>query len=624
LTRGARERVLPSMLGVGARGLVVSLVLCSAALFQACGGSSENEPAKTDGGKDAGADALPDAPPDAKSDAPTDAPGDSPAIQPGLGEACDGLDGNPDGCPTGLNCYLGTDPGDDPERWPEGYCTKSCTSSSQCAAWGGVCQGGGFGPGQCLKGCAAPVDCRKGYACVNPSAFGAQNLACAPTGFIAVRGPGEACFQHTDPSAPNYLAELPSTHFSANEKFDSVHVTANEIALGIDDSDNLVVGANALSGGGYDNPAWYGPGSATPLNLKSSLGPKSAFGDYSDPYIVTGADGTFYYSTLGLGFGNAQVLVAHSSDQGATWTTAAVNPTSDCTLGTGQDSVCLDHPWLAVGPDALDLSQEAVYAAYLATRPSDYVTVIIRSTDGGQTWGIPGAPGESLAMFSYNDDSLFTNLITPAVDAQGVVHVVASDVGFEPKGSVSNAVVYARSEDGGKTHTPFVRVNPVTQPVPYEQPAIAVDDGNIYVAYVAGQPDGAWDVFLARSSDGQTWTGEKVNDEPEACATHFHVALAVDTATHRLYVAWYDGRFAPYEGSVAISVCDPNATGKLCGPNEAITDATFFVTTDRNGFAFIGDYFSLAARPNGNVWAGFGDTRENGVSHGYVAHGVFP
>ena len=54
-------------------------------------------------------------------------------------------------------------------------------------------------------------------------------------------------------------------------------------------------------------------------------------------------------------------------------------------LGTTGQAICLDHPWLAVGPDRLDPTREAIYLAYLATTASDTPTVVIRSVDGGKT-----------------------------------------------------------------------------------------------------------------------------------------------------------------------------------------------------------------------------------------------
>jgi len=602
----------------------VFLALAPLGIASACGGRSNlpYEQPPTDAGSDG--DAGSDAPADVVVDVKPDSPPDGPVIQPGLGEPCDGLAGNPDFCADGLMCYLGTDPQDEPERWPGGYCTKNCNGDNDCKAFGGACVGGFQGFGKCQLACSDPTECRQGYACFASDVFG-NSTTCAPTGFIATRGPGVACFQHDDSSAPHYAPALTQQHFAASQQMDQSFFTANEIALAVSAQGALVAGANAVQSSGYVNPAWYGPTNAFPTTLGFSPGPQDSSQYYSDPNLVAGKDGRFYYSTLGLDFSlNARLLVASSSDQGKTWSTVQANPQNDCSGKlAGEDGPCMDHPWLAIGPDILDPNQEALYAAYLAVRPNDTPTVLIRSTDGGKTWGIPGAPNTSLAVFSPLTDSLFTNLITPAVDDQGVVHMVASAVVNELKGSVLNSIQYTRSTDGGKTRTPPVRVNPKTEPVPYEQAAIAVDGSDIWVTYVRGATDGAWDIMLARSQDGKTWTYEQVNDEPEACATHFHPAMSVDRTTHKVYVAWYDGRFAPYEGSVAIAVCDPSASGKMCGPNEAVGDQTFFVTTDRYGFTFIGDYFTLSAQPGGVVWAGFGDTRTNFVSHAYLAFGKF-
>ncbi len=582
-------------------------------------------------------DAADDAAHDAAHDAPHDAPHepdaapDAPGIKPGLGEACDGAPGNPSSCAVGLACYDGTNNPNQEGRWPGGFCTVECSSGVTCKPWGGVCAGAEFGTGRCVPSCTTPKDCRKGYACRNVSLQG-QELACAPTGFIATRGPGEACFQHADPGAPHYAPDLPQVHFGAAQQADLGFFGADEIALAVDDTDRIVVGANAISQQGYDNPAFYGSVASQPIAFSYASGPSySPAAYYSDPSIVAGADGSFYYSTLGLDYQaqNAWLVVARSGDGGADWVSTHVNPASDCagTLGTGVDSgPCMDHPWLAIGPDRLAPGKQALYAAYLATRAnSDYTAVVIRSTDSGKTWGIPGSPGNSLSVFSTNENGLFINLITPSVADDGTLHMVAVGVADEPHGSAANAVYYSRSDDGGKTRTPPIAISQPGVPVPFEQPVIATDGPEIYVAYAAGTPDGAWDIVLAHSSDGATWSYQVVNDDPEKCATHFHPAIAVDPSTHQVYVAWYDGRFAPYEGDIALTACDGTTPGVLaCSPNEAIDDTPFFISTDRVELFFIGDYFTLVARPGGELWAGFGDTRQNGLSHAFVARGLMP
>lgn len=604
-------------------------------LLAACGGKSElleSDPYADDAGaSDATADAPHDAEPTTDGpkppkDAAPDADG---GTKPGLGEACDGQGGAPKGCASGLTCYSG---GGDPNqqgRWPGGYCTRGCQSDADCAPYGGHCGGSELGQGRCFVKCQEPKECRDGYAC-RTVGYTTKKLACAPTGFIATRGPGEACFQHDDPSAPHYVPQPPRVHFHEMQQVETTFYGSDEIALTVDDAANVIVGMNAFSQQGNVNPAFVGAGTALPIDFTEREGPtdpNAAF--YSDPYLVYGDDGTIYYSTIALDaqVQNAWIVVARSTDHGTTWESAEVNPPTDCTtgLGGGQgQGPCMDHPWLAIGPDKLDPTRQALYAAYLATTANDYPTVVIRSTDGGKTWGIPGSPGKSLPVFSPNGSGAFYNLITPAVADDGAVHLVAVGLAGDEHGSTQNAVYYARSDDGCQTRSQPKIISAIGKPVPFEQPVVAVDGATVYVVYVAGSNKGDWDVMLASSTDGgATWAREKVNDEPEACATHFHPTLAVDRTTHKVYVAWYDGRFAPYEGLVAFSVCDFASPGPThCSQNEAINDQPFFVTTDRNGLSFLGDYFTLVAKPGGVVWAGFGNPVVNDVTHAFVARGV--
>lgn len=612
-------------------------LLAAALLLTACGGTVESSsshdagsdnwivPPPKDGG---GSDALQDATQpvvDATADAPPEA-----APSPGLGSACNGQSGNPSSCQSGLGCYTGQNDPNQQGRWPGGYCTVQCQGDSMCSSFGGVCGGAIFGNGHCLESCTKPTDCRQGYACRN---VGVQSvkMACAPTGFIATRGAGIACFQHTEPGKPYYSTLLDHSHFATSEQVDTTSFSSDEIAFALNAKNQIVVGANAITQSGYENPSMYATGAKLPLGFTKAPGPHySSASYYSDPSIVADKDGTFFYSTLGLNqsANMAWLVVGHSTDGGQTWSSVKVDPDSDCSgsLGGPGSGPCLDHPWLAVGPDKLNPSQEAVYAAYLATRGNAYPTVLIRSTDGGKTWGIPGSPDTSLAVFGGAGASSYTNLITPTVDANGVVHMVVASVIAEQHGSTQNAILYSRSEDGGKTRTAPIQMSKVGWPVPFEQPVITTDNGNIYVAYVTGAPDGDWDIVLATSTDdAKTWTYEKVNDEPDGCATDFHPAIAVDHSTHKVYVAWYDGRFAPYEGFIALTVCTPAAGGPpTCTPNEAINDKSFFITTDRNDLTFIGDYFTLHVKPGGEVWAGFSDTRLGGVAHAFLASGNVP
>jgi hypothetical protein len=175
--------------------------------------------------------------------------------------------------------------------------------------------------------------------------------------------------------------------------------------------------------------------------------------------------------------------------------------------------------------------------------------------------------------------------------------------------------------DGGTTWGPARRVSAAADSPVYNQPMIALDGNTIFIAYVSGTSQGAWDVILATSVDGgNTFGWRKVNDEPDACATHAFPALVADTTRHLAHVTWMENRFGTMAGAVAYASCPSDPTMR-CSTNEQVTDAPFTFTTSRDPREWHGDYMGLAITSAGDLWAGWSDTRA-GAPHMYLSRGM--
>ena len=129
-----------------------------------------------------------------------------------------------------------------------------------------------------------------------------------------------------------------------------------------------------------------------------------------------------------------------------------------------------------------------------------------------------------------------------AVDNAGQLWVAYA----QPAGSAGQ-VLLRRSDDGGMSWQPPVRVNAITEPVAAEgenRPKLAFGRGNeIYVTWTSPtSPQFTGDIRFARSLDGgKTWSAPTVLHRDRQLITHRFESLLVDPKG-RLWVAWVDKR----------------------------------------------------------------------------------
>lgn len=606
--------------------------------------------------------------PDASSDGATDTGADQGVdvvISSGIGDPCEGSTQVEQGtCAEGQICL--------PEQFgfAAGYCTMqcgTCPSDSTCVALGGQFRG-------CLLNCTRNSDCRDGYRCT--AAPGGRSV-CSPTDGPTGTRDGEACF--TTAAGPHQLPALARRTFSeanislSRERSDtSSQAEGNVVVSPV----NGAVAASYIAVG--RNGAFMG------VSTRLPDGTIVREGSVRDPSLLTTSDPVLAYDRAGrlhmvfLGYNvtaqgqptGMRVRIASSGDDGRTWDTArAIEPATFCATGC-------DKPWIVIGPtpravlerDAgvppIDASMDdgsvadaddrdgdsdgeadsgvdsgvdtgvdtGVDSGVATDRQSIYVGImvqlnrgqtvelhVLRSDDGGQTFTPP-----MRFVTAGGTSATVPNLLTPAVGADGTLHIVhaalttagGNAVRF---GDTRNRVVYRRSTDGGATWSNPVTVSRSTDSPVYQQPIVVVDGARVHTAYTTGTSRGAWDVVLATSEDnGATWQHRKVNDEPEACATHAFPWIVADPARNRVHALWLENRFG--DGAAAYASC-PSDPRMPCATNERVSDGSFTFETSREPGRWHGDYQGLTIGSDGMLWALWSDTR-SGSPGMYLARGV--
>jgi hypothetical protein len=364
----------------------------------------------------------------------------------------------------------------------------------------------------------------------------------------------------------------------------------------------------------------------------------NAYGNVLD--APGGADGTGWNMNV------------HVKRPGQPWTTATVvhdNRNNELTKQLFLD----DKNWIAVdnrtdangGPNQPgDRKVGTMYVCWSydgAVAPTQQI-VVMKSSDGGKTWGgfVPG------------DD-------TPRpLSQQSVISGIGCHIAIGPHGEVYatwyanllGALMQAKSTDRGQTWTPAYPIATITgndDPFPGEAfrnlsiPTSGVDkDGNVYVAVTAKEGDGApvvgaaqdlgrelknlsadeirnrlkpgeeaggdgagpghgADVILFKSADGgQHWSGPvRVNqDAPNSDADQFQPWMAI-TPSGQLDVSYFDRRNDPDNYFIDTWLSRSNDGGATWHDQRAsrqMWDPAINPPTSPSG-AFIGDYQGLVA-----------------------------
>ena len=235
----------------------------------------------------------------------------------------------------------------------------------------------------------------------------------------------------------------------------------------------------------------------------------SDIGDDSSPQVTTDGGGNWLavwhsWDTLGGTIGaDTDILVARSTDNGATWT-----PPAALNTNAGTDSGYDRYPqvttdgagnWLAVWHSNENLNGAGTDADILVSR----------STDNGVIWSAPSALNANATSDSGNDEH-------PQVTADGGGNWVAvwhSNENLSGAGTDAD-IVTARSTDNGATWTTPVALNTnAVSDSGYDRyPQLTSDGAGIWLAVWQSNEDLAGsgtdgDILVALSmGDGATWT----------------------------------------------------------------------------------------------------------------------
>ena len=464
---------------------------------------------------------------------------------------------------------------------PGGYCGSPCGPTGE--ACDGACVSTARAGDVCLARCTTDADCRagEGYVCEAGACTLPNFEAIAPKTCPAAPGPAQdpsfsASEPWSDASTPGIYQFEPSAVLAPGGGLVAMYITRGKLTDG-----------NVLATSRVD-----AAGKAT-IGAPIGAQPGSRF----DPWLARGKDGTLYAVWLELGAGDEatgnngsgahQEIAMATSRDGVTWSTpVAVQDPGDCKAG---ERDCLDKPMIAVGPDPQHRGTELVYVMYAA---DDAGLRVRASRDGGKTF----SPAVTALAGVYGN---------AVVGADGRLHLVTIDGGpMGAFGSAEQQIQYTVSSDGGATFAPPLAVSAPDETLPFffSNPSVAVDDrrGWLYVAYVRGGRDAAWDLVIEATrargpAEKWTWKRQVIGDH---CAIHMVPNLALDAATGTLHVAWYDSDGAP--GRFAHATCTPGAAA--CTQRGAINSVPFAaLSTVRHGAAWIGEYESLVIDPAHHV-----------------------
>ncbi len=318
------------------------------------------------------------------------------------------------------------------------------------------------------------------------------------------------------------------------------------------------------------------PGHKLDVSAAGQAAPIKGLASAADATVRAGTSGLFYYSGIAFNRGDGdvgKVFVARFIDNNNKDGGDPIEYAGMATIDTGTSGQFLDKPWVIAdiprggitcvvnGRSVPAGAVYLVYTAFLGSGNNVHSTIrFSKSTNCGATWSNPSKLSERVAR---NQGT------TIAIDpGTGHIHVAWREFANVAAAGSRNAILYARSQDGGKSFTkaaaldaggyqfaPFDQVSSVLSFRTNAYPTIAVvpaeadgrtagQPGRVSVAwaargFVAARPMDAR-IVISSAIGGSGWTAPRIADA-FADAGH-QIMPTIAFAGGKVGLAYYDLR----------------------------------------------------------------------------------
>jgi hypothetical protein len=367
----------------------------------------------------------------------------------------------------------------------------------------------------------------------------------------------------------------------------SIAVNGSTIVEGFNDASNLNGAGYAVSNDAGNT--WTAKRIPTPANG----------GNISDPVVTFGPNGELYYSILSFISTRTSfefiVIVAKSTDNGQTFAPPA---NASTTANNANDTQ--DKPWIAVDKGASSPFKGRLYVSWTDFAASGAVFInVAHSSDGGATFSSP------VAVTSKSLSTAATGSM-PAVAPNGDLYVTYQDFGLTPGGiSVVKSTDGGQTFGPPKTVSNFFPISSMTggNTVRVNSfPRIVIDaNSNLHVVYNAIThflgPDRS-DIYYVRSSDGgNTFSQPVLLNDDGSSTTQFFPCIAV-AADGTLGARWWDRRNDPGNDSLTdVYMAVSKDGGMTWSKNFRVSDHNWVFGPEEPGLnpGYHGDYDDIAA-----------------------------
>ncbi len=391
----------------------------------------------------------------------------------------------------------------------------------------------------------------------------------------------------------------------ANVDVSNAKGAQSEVAVAIDprDPNVLLAGSNSAiertmrAYGSANGGASWTSAAAPPLPPGSPRGSASA-----DPAVGIDGASRQYFAFLRLAGRRSALFVARRSGPQGAWETP-----SEPVSAPPQSSID-DKPALAVDTSPASPHEGRLYVGWVRRSTFSIRILVSHSDDAGVTWSTPVA---------VNENDTFATYPSIAVARDGEVYVAWAEL---------SRIAIGRSGDGGDRFGPDREVAsvrpdayPICAPIPAQpancaqhNPVVSVDNsagalgGHVYVTYADADRRGTRDVYAAAFDQALTpllgyplgGVAKRVNPaDGSVRSDQFWPASAVDPATGRLWVCYYDTR-GDRRRERAFFTCTASSDGGVTwarpvraasvASNEAQPDANVRGYGDYEGLAVVG------------------------------------